>query len=119
MKHLLFILPVVFIGLALGQKPSKVTAPVGAPAPAVMDTTVYPLPLEDHARIRDFQHEYDQLEIENQKKLLEIEQNKARQAALLDAIRLRAYNFAQAQHIDLDLYELDPARISFVRKKAK
>jgi len=117
MKRLLFILPVVFIGLALGQKPSKATAPVAAPA--VTDTTVYPLPLEDHARIRDFQHEYDQLEIENQKKLLEIEQNKARQAALLDAIRLRAYNFAQAQHIDLDLYELDPARISFVRKKAK
>jgi len=118
MKLLLFILPAFVCGLALGQQPAK-AAPPAAVLPAAVETTAYPLPLEDHAKIRDLQHEYDQLEIDSQKKLLEIEQNKERQAALLDAVKLRAFSFAQAQHINLDLYDLDPAKISFVRKKAK
>ena len=120
MKQLfLFSLFVFCCGLALGQKPAKAAAPVAPSPPVVTDTTIYLLPLEDHAKIRDFQHEYDQLEIENQKKLLEIEQNRARQTALLDAIKLRAFNFAEAQHLNLDLYDLDPAKIGFIRKKAK
>jgi len=116
MKRLIPLL-VFCCGLALAEQPPKPASP--AVSPAVTETTIYLLPLDEHAKIRDFQHEYDQLEIENQKKLLEIEQNKARQAALLDAIKIRAFNFAQVQHIPLDLYDLDPAKISFVRKKVK
>ena len=51
--------------------------------------------------------------------LLKIEQNRARQAILLDQEKVIAFQFAQAKHIDLDLYELDPGPVGFARKKGK
>ena len=85
----------------------------------MVDVPSYPFPLEERDKIRDLQHEFDQIEIENQRMLVKIEQNKARQAAALDAMRLAAFRFAESKKINLDLYELDPAQISFNKKKAK
>jgi hypothetical protein len=83
----------------------------------VPEVPSYPFPLAERDKIRDLQHEYDQIEIENQKMLLKVEQNKSRQSALLDAMKLNAFKFAESKKINLDLYELDPAQISFNRKK--
>jgi len=101
LRHILAIL-IACAGL-LGQ-----TAPKAAPAPATDGPTAaptsitigeesYPFPLQERDKVRDQQHEYDQIEIENQKMLVKIEQNKARQAALLDEIRLGAFQFAQTR----------------------
>lgn len=107
------------VGL-LGQSPPKKPASPSPNAPTlIVSEASYPFPLEERDKIRDQQHEYDQIEIENQKMLLKIEQNKARQAAVMDAIRLQAYQFAQTKKVNLDLYELDPAQISFVKKKVQ
>lgn len=103
-------------GFALAQHKTVKAAPV---APVVTDEAFYPLPLAERDKIRDAQHENDQLEIENQKMLLKIEQNRTRQAFLIDQIKLIAFQFAQAKHVDLDQYELDPGEIRFARKKGK
>lgn len=105
-------------GSAWAQVP-KSKPPAAATSPAVIDETIYPLPLEERDKIRDAQHEIDQIEIENQKMLLKVEQNKSRQASVMERIQIVAWQFAQAKHIDLVQYELDPAEIKFVRKKAK
>ena len=120
LRHILAVL-VACAGL-LGQSAPKAAPAAAAPSPAPPSITIgeesYPFPLQERDKIRDQQHEYDQIEIENQKMLLKIEQNKARQTAVMDDIRLTAFQFAQAKKINLDLYELDPAKISFVKKKS-
>jgi hypothetical protein len=95
---------------ALAQKVTPAAAPV-------VEVSAYPFPLAERDQIRDLQHEHDQLEIDTQKMLVKIEQNKARQAADVDAMKLIAFRFADSKKINLDLYELDPAQVSFIRKK--
>lgn len=120
LRHILAVL-IACAGL-FGQSPSKAGPATPTPSSAAPSISIgeasYPFPLQERDKVRDHQHEYDQIEIENQKMLLKIEQNKARQAAIIDAIRLEAFQFAQTKKINLDLYELDPAAISFVKKKA-
>jgi hypothetical protein len=120
LRHIFAVL-VACAGL-LAQSAPKTAPPAATHSPAPASITIgeesYPFPLQERDKIRDQQHEYDQIEIENQKMLLKIEQNKARQAAVMDAIRLTAFQFAQTKKINLDLYELDPAPISFVKKKS-
>ena len=103
---------------ASSSTPASITnASSSTPGGITIGEESYPFPLQERDKIRDQQHEYDQIEIESQKMLLKIEQNKARQAALVDGIRLVAFQFSQTKKINLDLYELDPAPISFVKKK--
>ncbi len=106
---------------ALAQAP-QAKPPVTAPPPALpagltISEPMYPLPLEERDKIRDLQHEYDQIEIENQKMLVKVEQNKARQSTLVDGMKLAAFNFSQTKKLDLEQYEFDPAQIRFTKKK--
>ncbi len=100
---------------------AKPTAPASAPAPssAVSDTIAYPLPLEQRDKIRDLQHENDQLEIENQKMLVQLERNHARQALLVDQMTIIATQFAREKNLDLTQVELNPATVALQKKKAK
>jgi hypothetical protein len=141
------VLPLVVAAFALGQAPAAAPAlpPSALPAaiapralpalspsvaapPAAASTfalppgvTVsdpeYPYPPELHAKTRDRQLEYDELEIDIQKNLLKIEQDKERQTALMDGIKLDAYQFAQTKSIDLLTYEIDAKELKFVKKK--
>jgi hypothetical protein len=126
MKRLLITPPMILLlaALAFGQAapPPKAEKGKAAPAPAaqpvVTDTiTAYLIPDAPKLKIRDYEHESDQLEIENQQMLVKIEKNKARQAVLLDGIKLEAMHFAQSQKIDLDQYELELGAAKFVIKK--
>jgi TolA-binding protein len=132
MKNFLISLVLVFVAaFAMGQAPAppdkdkrKVapgtaqTAPTLPPGVTISEPS-YLFPVEERIKIRDLQVEYDELEIDNQRMLLKVEQNKARQAAAMDAIRLAAWQFAQAKKISTELYELDPKKIEFVKKKVK
>jgi hypothetical protein len=92
---------------------------VKAPPPAVIDeTTAYLLPVDEKLKIRDLQLEYSELEAQNQKLLVQVEQNKQRQHDVADAIRTIAYQFAQAKQIDLKVWEIDAKELKFVKKKA-
>lgn len=118
---LLLIVAAALCGLAPAQQNNAKTPAVVRPpaaAPVIVESIIYPFPPEEHSKIRDLEHENDQIEIENQKMLLKIEQNKARQSVLVDAVRSAAFQFAQAKRIDLDQYELDLGQIRFVKKKA-
>lgn len=136
MRHtLLLVLFASFCGLACAQqKPVKAPAP-GAPAaaPGITDETIYPLPLEQRDKIRDLQHENDQLEIENdqleienQKMLTKIEQNKerveqnkARQTALVDKEKIIATEYARSRNLDPSQMDMDPAAIALRKRKGK
>ena len=114
----ILVLPVLCVGLFGQSKPEKPAEKPLPPGVTISDPS-YPLPLEERDKIRDLQHEYDQIEIENQKMLVKIEQNKARQSTIVDAEKVAAFTFSQKKKIDLDQYDFDPAQISFVKKKAK
>jgi hypothetical protein len=113
--RLVFLLPVLCLALFAQSKPAP-TPPPGL----IVSEASYPFPLAERDKIRDLQHEYDAIEIENQKMMVKIEQNKARQSALVSSIQLAAWEFSQAKKIDIgeNGYEFDPAKISFVKKKA-
>lgn len=100
---------------AAQKKPD--TAP--SPAPVVSSEDAYALPLAERDKFRDLQHEIDSIEIENQRMLVKIEQNKARQAQIVSQEQLIAWDFAQARKIDLSTYELDPNQIRFKKKPVK
>lgn len=122
MTRFLFILTAVLLlpGFAPAQQKAKTPAPaVPAVSPVVVDEVGYPLPLDLRDKFRDLQHENDQIEIENQKMLLKIEQNKARQAVLVDQEMGIASEFGRSKKLDLAQYELDPAPVTLKRKKAK
>lgn len=122
MKRPLLILMIVLCSLAFAQQKAVPKAPPPVPpgaASATVDETAWPLPLAERDKIRDLQHENDQLEIENQKMLLKIEQNKARQAALIDQEMLIATGFAHSKNLDPAQVELDPAKIVLRKKKAQ
>lgn len=102
---------------ALAQAPSK--SPAAKPKVIVDDgpPDAYLFTPEEHAKLRDLQYQGDQLEIQNKKLELEIEQNKARQRELLDQMLAVASRVAEARHINLDLYQLDAVEMKFVKKK--
>src|SRR5450759_559923 len=115
MKFHWLLLYVLVAAVALGQAPQDKGRAVDLPLPSplapaitVSEEDAYLFPPEERLKVRDLQHEYDQLEIDTQKMQVKIEQNKARQAAAMDAIKLAAYQFSQAKKINLELYELDP-----------
>ncbi len=131
MKHLLLGILLHLLGLGahaqaspgqnnsdLKSMPPGIALPTPALPPGVtISDAAFPFPLEERDKIRDLQHENDSIEIENQKMLVKIEQNKARQAALVDQMRLVALDFAERKKISLAQYELDPSQIKFVKKK--
>lgn len=119
-KTLLFAL-VLLCGLATAQKkPANKPAPAPSPSPVVVtDDTSWPLPLAERDKFRDLQHEDDQIEIENQKMLLKIEQNMARQRAILEEETTIATDFARSKNLEPAQVELDPAKIVLRKKKAK
>jgi hypothetical protein len=111
---------------ALGQAPQAKPKdkapdppiPHSLPLGITLSEPAFLFPVEERGKVRDIQFEYDQLEIDSQRMLVKIEQNKARQAALMDTLKQAAFSFAQAKHIDLERYELDPKDIKFVKKKS-
>jgi hypothetical protein len=105
---------IALCGLAAAQHPTTTPTPA---APVVTETESYPFPLAERDKIRDIQHEYDQIEIENQKMLVKIEQNKARQSALNDKLKLAAFQFGQSKKIDFDQYDFLPGPINFTKKQ--
>lgn len=114
---IIFLLFVCLVAAAAAQKKPAAVAP---PAPSATERVFpVPLPLAERDRIRDLQHENDQIEIENQKMLLKIEQNRARQAALVDQMTIVATDFARSKNLDLAEVELDPATLALRKKKAK
>jgi hypothetical protein len=99
---------------AFAQQPQKVVGP----QPVNSSTGIYyPLPAAPRAQIRDFQYQYDQLEIQNQQLLLQVEKNRAQQRELVDGERRVAWEYATEKHIDLALFELDSADVKFIPKK--
>lgn len=128
MKRLLISLPLL-AAFAFGQvapapkadKRKAASAPVvQSLPPGVTDTiTAYLLPDAMKSSIRDGQLEWDELEIDTKTMQVKIEQNKARQKEITDAIRVQAFEFFQAKNIDLNLWELDAKQLKVVKKKAK
>ena len=123
MKRVLFSLIFLFVAaFALGQAKAPAHAapvPSSTSAPAITETTSYLLPVELQKQFRDSQLEWDELEIDTQKMLVKIEQNKARQVVLGDAQRKAAYQYAMDKKIDLGANDLDAKDLKFVpRKKA-
>lgn len=96
--------------LGFGQSKQKVIIDNGPP-------DAYLFPPEQKAELRDLQYQGDQLEIQNQKLLMQIEQNKEKQNALIDQMKEVAFEYAQKRKIDLSLYELDPVQMKFAKKK--
>jgi len=118
MKSTLLVLALLGAGLAVAQQKAKPAVVPPAP-PVVVEETVYPLPLELRDKFRDLQHENDALEIDNQKMLVKIEQNKARQSAIVDQETEIASQFGRDKNLDLAKYELDPSQVALRRKKTK
>jgi hypothetical protein len=118
MKTLRLVLFLVISGAELVAQAKPAAAAPGSPVLLVSDP-IYPMPDADRLTIRGYQIEIDELEIDNQKMLLKIEQNRKRQSELWDAIKRDAFEFSRLKKIDLGIYELDPKEIKFVRKKAK
>jgi len=116
MRRLLLIVTVFLCAFASGQKLAPKAAAQIIP-PVLTDTISYPLPVEEHSKARDFQLHWDELEIDNQKMLLKIEENKAQQASDMDAIRKIFFQFAQTLKIDLGAFEPDAKDLKFVAKK--
>jgi hypothetical protein len=119
MTRILIIL-VALCGFGRAQHAPKAAAPA-APAVSPVVTvveTVYPLPLDQRDKVRDLQHENDSIEIENQKMLVKIEQNKERQALIVDRETMIFSDFGRGKQLDLVQYEADPAQIA-LRKKTK
>jgi hypothetical protein len=118
--HWLIVLVHIFSVGLFGQSPPKQSAlPTSPPPGATISEAAFPLPLELRDKFRDLQHENDAIEIENQKMLLKIEQNKSRQALLVDQEMAIASQFGREKNLDLAQYELDPAPIALRKKKAK
>lgn len=108
----------LFLFLVLSLVPLFVTetqAQNAGPAapPAITETTLYLLPPDLRAKIRDAQFEWDELEIDNQKMLVRAKENKARQDALMADIMKIATQAAQDKKIDLKVYELDSKTLKF------
>lgn len=117
-KALLFWL-IAFSGIAAAQKKTEKTPPP-APSPSlVVSDESWPLPLAERDKFRDLQHEDDQIEIANQKMLVKIEQNKARQQAIVEEEANIATAFAHSKNLDVSQVEVDPAKIVLRKKKAK
>lgn len=118
MKTSALIFVTILCGIAWGQGAKKGT-PAPTPPPVIEETS-FPLPLELRDKFRDLQHQNDSLEIENQKMLVKIEQNKAKQSAILDQETQIASQFGRDKKLlDLSLYELDPAPVVLRKKKAQ
>jgi hypothetical protein len=116
----LFLVALAFCLAAAAQKKTvKLPPPAPSPSPVVTEETLWPLPLKERDEFRDRQHEFDQIEIENQKMFLKIEQNKARQQTLIEEETNIATAFARLKGIDPAAVELDPAKIVLRKKKAK
>lgn len=118
-RKTVLVLAVAFCGFAAAQKKAE-KLPPPAPSPSiVIEETSWPLPLKERDEFRDRQHEYDQIEIENQKMLLNIEKNKALQRNIVDEESSIASTFARSKNLDLSQFELDPAKVVLRKKKAK
>lgn len=122
MKTYFAFFPVLLAACALGQAspdPKGKAAPPTPPAGITVSEPAFLFPVEERIKIRDLQVEYDDLEIENQKILLKVEQNRQRQAVIMDGIKMDAYQFAQTKHINLEAYQLNTKDITFEKKRAK
>ena len=116
MNRVLHVLLAILISgfAAAQQKPTK--PPPAAPT-VLISADSYALPLAERDKFRDLQHEYDAIEIENQKMLVQIEQNKAKQNKIVDQEMDIASKFGRDNNLDLSQFELDPAPIVLRKKK--
>lgn len=90
---------------------------VPSPAPVVSSEDAYALPLAERDKFRNLQHEHDSIEIENQKMLVKIEQNKARQTQIVSQEQMIAWDFSQSRKIDLSINDFDSIQLRFNKKK--
>lgn len=108
------LISIALCGLGWAQAPKPLP-----PQRVIVVETVYPLPLAERDKVRDLQHADDQIEIENQRMLVKIEQNKARQAGLVDQEAMIYSEYGRSKQLDLSQYEADPASIALRKKKIK
>jgi hypothetical protein len=100
---------------ALGQK--QAPKPFG-PQPVNASTGVYyPLPAEMRAQVRDLQYVNDHLEIEIQQLMLRIEQDREKQAELVNKMKTVAVGYAISKHIDTTQFDFDANEVRFAEKK--
>jgi hypothetical protein len=105
---------------ASAQQPKPIAAqakPIGPQPVNSSAGTFYPLPADPRGKIRDLQYQWDQLEIQNQKLLLQVQQNQQKQRDLMDGEKRVAWDYANDKRIDLGLFELDPDDVKFIPKK--
>jgi len=100
-------------------KAATIPAAPTPPAGITVSEPSFLFPVEERIKIRDLQVENDELEIENQKMLLKIEQNKTRQGLIMDGIKADAYQYAQTRHVNLEVYQLNLKEITLDKKRAK
>ena len=99
------------------KNPPQANPPAALPAGITVSDPIYPIPLEDRDPMRDLQLQWDEMELDNQKKLVEIEKNHQKQQQLMDQLKVLAIKFAQKKQINLDVYDLDPKDLKFAKRK--
>jgi hypothetical protein len=109
-----FLLPIILCVSVCAQSGKPVSKPI-----ATDEVTAYLLPDDLKLQFRAGQLEWDELEIDTQKMLVKIEQNKQRQKQIEDDNRLRALQFARDKNIDLQLWIIDAKELKFVKKGKK
>ena len=106
------------IAPAAFAKDKPKAAPAAAPPVAASTGIYYPVPPDVAEQLRARQYENDQLEIENQRMQVKIEQNRQRQQELGFEMQGIAFDYATAKHIDLNLFQLDMRNeVKFVERK--
>lgn len=96
------------------QKQAK---PLGPQPVSASTGSYYPLPVEMRSQIRDLQYVNDHLEIEIQQMMLRIEQDREKQADLVNRMKTVAIGYAISKHIDTAQFEFDANEVRFAEKK--
>lgn len=117
MKYVLRLILLHIVPFALWAQNAPPAKVAPAPPGVTLSEPIYPIPIEDRAPMRDLQVQWDEIEIDSQRKLLEIEKNHEKQTQIMDQLKVLAIKFAQKKQINLDLYEIDPKELKFVKRK--
>jgi hypothetical protein len=104
-------------GVAIFVAPAQQTPVLIKPPNGVMAESFVPIPLEIKLKARDLQFQEDQLEIANQKMLVEIEQNKQKRRDLEDQERALYFDFMQAHGLSLDIWQVDKGQMAIIKQK--
>jgi hypothetical protein len=104
-------------GVALFVAPAQQTPVLIKPPNGVMSESFIPLPPELKLKARDLQFAEDQLEIANQKMLVEIEHNKQKKRDLEDQERALYFDYMQAHGLSLDIWQVDKGQLAIIKQK--